>query len=260
MNIEDEKIICRHFETFDHSYSEEEPDSNTEQSLEEEPDSDTEHSLEDAIDFDAIKRDIIEGVLNMLGNSSEDWLFVIDTYGHLYVYNSTLPDGDEGNISKFEEKVRRKLHLPVLWLMFIPTTRQDYEELVNGREEGYIKGSPGGTGEEYKGGVRRIFYPDGTREEYQELMRVVVYPNGGREEYQEGVQYPGDIRMEYDDCVRYPKAYGPLPQVVDYIDEICSCFFPPCAVRALHRSGCYIKADKQRYPDVDLELWRYSKA
>ncbi|CUM68452.1 uncharacterized protein PRCAT00006177001 [Priceomyces carsonii] len=103
--------------------------------------------------------------------------------------------------------------------------------------------------EEYERVVKRKLHLYGAevfnwtdKDDYEEIINDKTYRHVEKEANQTGAGH---------------KVYGPLPLLLNYTDDICSCWVPRCVERALHRSGNYIKPDKQRFPDIDLELWRY---
>lgn len=75
-----------------------------------------------------------------------------------------------------------------------------------------------------------------------------------------------DYNEELDELSkRYPKnerlrltGSGRLPNVLNILDRTCSCWVQIYVIRALHRSGNFLKPDAARRKSVDLELWRWS--
>ena len=64
-------------------------------------------------------------------------------------------------------------------------------------------------------------------------------------------RYPKNERLRITDS-------GHLPDVLDVLDRTCNCWVRIYVIRALHRSGNFLKPDATRRKSVDLELWRWS--
>ena len=63
-------------------------------------------------------------------------------------------------------------------------------------------------------------------------------------------RHPGDERLR-------ATGSGQLPDVLEQVDRICDCWLPDYVVRALHRSGAFLKQEATRR-SVDLGLWRWN--
>lgn len=76
------------------------------------------------------------------------------------------------------------------------------------------------------------------------------------EDYKEALE---DLAKRYPENERQrATGSGCLSDVLDLLDRTCNCWLPQYVIRALHRSGNFLKPDAARRKSVDLELWRWN--
>ena len=63
------------------------------------------------IDYDAVHRDLINGILSKLGSSAKDWYYAFQSNAHVEVFNPHLPKDEQTQICHVEEEVKDQLRL-----------------------------------------------------------------------------------------------------------------------------------------------------
>ena len=63
------------------------------------------------IDYDAVHRDLINGILSKLGSSAKDWYYAFQSNAHVEVFNPHLPKDEQTQICPVEEEVKDQLRL-----------------------------------------------------------------------------------------------------------------------------------------------------